>query len=183
MKTKHFKRARLTLVVGALFLAGSLSALPAAAEPHQERPADSMQGHQDWLKHKIDQTAERLEIKASQQNAWQAYAKSVAAIGTGIHAEPDDTADAATIAKFHAERAGQFAAKLKQIAEATAKLEAVLTAEQRKTFDQIVREAMHHGPGHHEHEEMMHGHDGMGHGEREHCEHHEGGEPPPAPGP
>lgn len=174
------------IVMASVMLVAGLSSSYVAAQPHPDRQQERAMNCQDWLKKQLDQTAQRLAIKASQQNAWQAYAATVEALGAGSDKEPGETADAATITRFHADRSSEFAGKLKKIADATAKLQSVLTADQRKTFDQIVRLAGHHEGSHHEHEEMMHGHEGMmGHGDHQHCAHHDENHseapPPPAP--
>ena len=188
MNPKHTHPSRFLagIVIGSVVLIAGLSASFAAAEPPSCHKQEWANHHQEWCKEKLDQTAERLEIKSSQQSAWQAYAKTVETLGAGSVKEPGETADAATIARFHADKAGAFAGKLKQIADATAKLQSIMTPEQRKTFDQIVRLAAPHGGSHHAPEEMMHGHEGaLGHGDHEHCEHHAGNQseaaPPPAP--
>ncbi len=184
-KSTHPSRPLAGIVIGSVVLVAGLSASFAATEPPACHKQEWANHHQEWCKEKLDQTAERLEIKSSQQSAWQAYAKTVETLRTDSVKEPGETADAATIARFHADKAGVFAGKLKQIADATAKLQSILTPEQRKTFDQIVRLAAHHGGGNHEHDEMMHGHEGaMGHGDHPHCEHHDENQseapPPPA---
>ena len=176
MNPKHTHPSRLMtgIVIASVMLVAGLSSSYVAAESHPYHPQERAMNCQNWLKEKLDQSAQRLELKASQQNAWQAYAATIQALGSGPNKEPGETADAATIARFNADRAGEFAGKLKKIAGATAKLQSVLTADQRKTFDQIVRLAGHHEGSHHEHEEMMHGHEGMmGHSDHEHCQHHD----------
>ena len=176
MNQKHIHPSRLMrgIVIASVMLVAGLSSSYVAAEAHPYLQQERAMNCQNWLKEKLDQSAQRLELKASQQNAWQAYAATVQALGSGPDNEPGKTADAATIARFHADRAGEFAGKLKKIAGATAKLQSVLTADQRKTFDQIVRLAGLHEGSLHEHEEMMPGREGMmGDGDREHCQHHD----------
>ena len=102
------------------------------------------------IQHRLDSAASRLEIKASQQSAWQAYAAAVQALGETDKlkpTQPDADADAAAIARERAERATAFAARLTAIADATARLQGVLSPEQKSTLNQITREAgHHHGP-------------------------------------
>lgn len=134
------------LAVGALALAATLSSAwaadaadgPAGARA-QPRPAWT-QHRQDWVRAKLDNDANRLEIKASQQAAWQEYAqaRTSLALRTVFKAMPD--ADAAAMAKMRADRAADSARKLAELADATAKLQVVLSAEQRQTLAQIARE-------------------------------------------
>ena len=56
---------------------------------------------------------------------------------------PDADADAAAIAHFRADRATVLAKELTAIAEATDKLQKVLTPDQRKIFNQVSRLSMH----------------------------------------
>ena len=60
--------------------------------------------------------------------------------------KPEGNADAASIVRFRADMVAARAKKLGQVADATVKLQAALTPEQRKTFDQIVRNAQHRRP-------------------------------------
>jgi hypothetical protein len=118
------------------------------------------------IKARLDKFASRLEIKASQMAAWDAFAKSVEALADRQAKQLDENADAAAVAHFRAERVMDMARKLSAIADATDKLEAVLNKNQRKILDE---ESMHfhhgfHKHGHHECET----HDKHEHGEEYH---------------
>lgn len=119
--------------------AGRPSTPPASAT----LPADMAQRHQAMVQRRLDDAAARLEIKASQQAAWQAYAATVKdlAESEGMPPRPDADADAATIARQRAERASAFARKLGAIADATAKLQGALTAEQKSVLTELTRNA------------------------------------------
>ena len=130
-----------TASLGALALAAN-TPKPAAA------PADTVQARKDWIQHRLDDVAARLEIKASQQAAWQAYAATVLALGDlgeGMRARPAADADAATIARERAEHLTVFARKLTDIADATARLQGVLSPEQRSVLTEVTRNAGMHG--------------------------------------
>ncbi len=139
------------LVMGGLLLSGI--AAPAKADT----PPQGRQG-QEWhfdpekmqamITARLDKLHERLEIKASQQGAWDAFAKSVEALPQGMASPPDKDADAATIAHFRAERTANIAKKLSAIADTTAKLQAVLTPSQREILNEQSRHFGHHGFGH-----------------------------------
>ncbi len=108
----------------------------------------------DRIQHRLEQLSQRLEIKASQQSVWEEYARSVSMLEDRNWKRPDKDADAAAIAHFRADRATVLAKELTVIAEATDKLQKVLTEDQRKIFNQVSRLSMHkarermrHGPG------------------------------------
>jgi LTXXQ motif family protein len=142
------------LLIGAL-LAGA--ALSASADRPPERyhrgmgtppSAEEMKAH---LQRHLDKMAGRLEIKASQQGAWAAYAQAIEALGPPGHEPPPPDADAATLTRRHADRAAAKAQRLAVVAEATANLSQALDPDQRKTLDQIVREhsmRLHRPHGH-----------------------------------
>jgi cell wall-associated NlpC family hydrolase len=159
--------ARLLAVaaLGASLTMFSASAAFAAPAAPAEARQDSAKQRQEWMKQRLDKLADRLEIKASQQSAWQAYVKTLESIGEHPARKPEMKTDAASIARRHAEMAAAMAQKLAQIADATANLQEVLSPDQRKTLDQVVAHAGHH-----------HGHF-FHHGERdEHREHGEHGD-------
>ena len=68
---------------------------------------------------------------------------------------PEGNADAASIVRFRADMVAARAKKLGQVADATVKLQAALTPEQRKTFDQIVRHS-HRRHNHHRRNQLTH---------------------------
>jgi hypothetical protein len=114
-----------------------------------DRGAARAQHRQEWVRAKLDRDANRLEIKASQQAAWQDYAKARMSLADRKFVRPAQDADVAAIVKMRADGATEFAHKLTVLADSTAKLEAVLSPEQRQTLGQMVRHG-HHRHGHHE---------------------------------
>jgi hypothetical protein len=131
--------------LGAVALAADNVPKPAPAAT--ARSADMAEKRKDMIQRRLDGAASRLEIKASQQSAWQTYAAAVQALGETDAAQPAAEADAASIARERAERATAFARKLTVIADATARLQGVLSPEQKSVLTQIARHAgPHHGP-------------------------------------
>jgi hypothetical protein len=118
----------------------------------------STQERQAWVKNHIDKEAARLEIKASQQSLWEAYAAAkldlIDSFGPGMKPSDTDDLDAATVAHKHAEHAAEIAQKLSKLADATDKLQAVLSEDQRKVLNQIVK---HPGFHHRDHPGQMSG--------------------------
>lgn len=180
MTPAHPSRKRATLralagaaisacLVATIGLVSSSAAEPAGAQAAADDAASARAPHeamlQRWSQHvqaHLDQLAERLEIKASQEPAWQKFAAAFRdnlsdhamfwhmADGQGGPGLAD--ADAATLARQQAERARDHAQKLAQLADATAGLQQVLSADQRQVFNEAARHfAREHG-----------GHGGMG---------------------
>ncbi len=116
------------------------------AAPTQDTPSvrmqERMQAHQQK---RLDRMADRLEIKASQQEAWGEYVKVRKELFADRPAPPAQDADAATLARQRAEGAARMAQKLATLADATARLQQVLTPAQAKTLAQMTR---HSGAGH-----------------------------------
>jgi len=104
---------------------------------------NSGQVHQKKLHHfilkRLDKLEHRLKIQTSQQDAWGKYAKSVEAMAERKIEMPERNADAASISRFRADKALEFANGLAKVAEATAQLQSVLTEEQRATLNQAAR--------------------------------------------
>ncbi len=111
----------------------------------QQWEQQRQQQRQEWVRAKLDKDEARLEIKASQQGAWDEYANARKALAEHAPGKLPKDADAATITKHHAERATEMARKLTTLAAATAKLQAVLSPDQRKILDHIARHHHHHG--------------------------------------
>jgi hypothetical protein len=157
---RNFSFRLLNSVALGLF-ALSLSAAPVlavAAAPGESKDvkADWALQRQEWLKLAIDRMADRLEIKASQQNAWQAYTKVLETAMQHPAKPAESKSDAASITRMHADMAAARAQKLAQIADATAKFQEVLGPDQRKTFDQMVAHFVNR------HMHRFHGGDGAG---------------------
>src|SRR5262245_34231142 len=100
---------------------------------------------------RLDRLAARLEIKASQQDAWAQYRKTVESMMPDRPQRPAREADAATLLRFRAEMSQNRAKNLFTLADATAKLQQVLDTDQRKVLDEITRnfgrQGRHRGPG------------------------------------
>jgi len=159
--------------ISMLSLSTSMSSAAAnAPTAPSEVKQDWAKERQERLKHFTDRLADRLEIKASQQNAFQGFVKTLGAANEHPAKIPDIKTDAASIARWHADMAAAHAQKLAQIADATAKLQEVLSLEQRKTLDQIAahfggrRGHRFHGGEREERGDQEHGHWGR-HGQGE----------------
>lgn len=125
------KLFRSILTVSLLGLALANGARAEGPEPMHQR-----------IKARLEKLADRLEIRPSQQAAWEAYENSVESLGERRMKKPGMDADAAAIAKFRAERMEAFARKLEGVADSTAKLESVLDQNQRKILDRMTRRSM-----------------------------------------
>jgi len=91
------------------------------------------------MKQRLDRMASRLEIKASQQDAWGAYRKARESIFGTPPQFPAADADAATLTRFRADMAKRRADHMAVMADATSKLQAVLEPNQRKVLDEMSR--------------------------------------------
>lgn len=137
------RRIVVTAALGLVALA-SLTALPTLSQPATgEAPADRQAAREQHINARIqarlNRMAERLQIDASQQAAWAAYAQTVESLFTGGWSKPPADADAAALLRLRAERASAHAQKLTQLASATETLQQALTPEQRQTLDQMMR--------------------------------------------
>ncbi|MBK6632477.1 MAG: Spy/CpxP family protein refolding chaperone [Betaproteobacteria bacterium] len=159
----------------ALFAAGLAiaAAMPASAAPGpgpgmREMTPEMQERMQSRMQARLDKMAERLEIKASQQDAWQAYAKVHKEMFDARPTPPAKDADAATLARHRADMAAKMAQKLTVLADATAKLQSALTPEQAKTLADMTRHPMggrhgkHGGRGEQGSRGQMGGMGGMG---------------------
>ena len=143
-----------TLVAAGLAVAAAIPAASAAPGPGGmgmcEMTPEMQQRMQSRLQAHLDKMAQRLEIKASQQDAWQAYAKVLKEqFDPAAMKSPPKDADAAAIARHRADTAELMAKKLAVVADVTAKLQSTLTPEQAKTLADITRHPMgeHRGGG------------------------------------
>lgn len=103
---------------------------------------------QSGMKQRLDRMAARLEIKASQQDAWSAYRQARESMIASMPQFPAKDADAATITRFRADMAKRRADHMTVMADATAKLQAVLEPDQRKVLDEMARRGGGRGQGH-----------------------------------
>ncbi len=132
------KYAKLVLAVSAAWLMASTAY--AGDQPMKWR---------EGLKARLERLENRLEIKPSQQAAWGDFQESVERLPLRKIERPGKDADAAAIARFRAERAKVMAERFSKIAETTAKLESVLTEDQRKIFDEASRKSLERMRRHH----------------------------------
>lgn len=155
-----------TVVTGSILAATFHSIAMASPAEHYDRQQmiqEKMQEHmQEHMKARLDKLAERLEIKSSQQAVWEEFSKSVETLADRNGKKPGDDADAATISRYRADRAAEFASKLSRIADATAKLQAALSADQRKILDQTAHRFLRHEHG------AGSAHHGMDRGQNDH---------------
>jgi len=151
-----------TIVSGAILITTFHSiAMATTAEnyDHKQMNQEKMHGH---MKARLNKLAERLEIKASQQAAWEEFAKSVEVLADRNTKKPNDDADAATISRYRAERATEFAKIFTRIADATAKLQTALSEDQRKILNQTAHRLLRYDHG------VNHTHHGMNREGNEH---------------
>jgi periplasmic protein CpxP/Spy len=124
----------------------ALSAPVLSQPPHAHDPA----ARQQHVQSRLDRMAQQLQITPAQQDAWNAYANTVKSAWASRSARPAPDADAATLLRARAQRTAAQAQRLTQLADATAELQPALSAEQRKTLDDMVRRHgrhRHHGHG------------------------------------
>ncbi|BAP90072.1 putative uncharacterized protein [Burkholderiales bacterium GJ-E10] len=155
----------ITFATGFALSAVAVAAPPAAAAAGPTTMAAAFSRHVQWH---LDNLADRLEIQASQEPAWQTFEAALRNVMT-FHWKmmaspmPGPDTNAATIARLRADRAAEQARNLDRLAKATAGLRQVLTTNQREVLDEVAsRYAGHHfghcfGP-------MMRGRGGMGMG-------------------
>jgi hypothetical protein len=129
--------------------AADASSAPVAKMAPAERKAEMEKHRQEMFKHMSDRMADRLEIKPSQQAAFQAYTTALQTAMTPPANHPEYKSDAAGIARMNADLAAEHAKRLAAVADATAKFQEALSPEQRKTFDQMAAAFMHHHHGMH----------------------------------
>jgi hypothetical protein len=149
-------RSPISKAVAAAVLGISLiaAAAPAATQPfaqgghgpgtHHAKMSEAdraqMREHmQARVAKRLDRLGARLEIKASQQEAWASYRKSVESVIQDRPQRPARDSDAATLLRVRADMAQRRAQHLATLAEATAKFQQALDPVQRKVLDEVVR--------------------------------------------
>ena len=149
-------RAVTTALLGTVLVASAVPALSQSAGegarghgPHagQMSEADRAQMREKMqarMNERFERMAKRLDIKPSQQDAWNTY-RQARTPAFGKPQRPGKDADAATVARLRAEMAQQRAQHLAIVAEATANLQQVLDDDQRKTLAEMARRG---GRGH-----------------------------------
>ncbi len=143
MHTKQSKLILTAIALGTFLLTDVNSVVVASPGEHCDSKQMSSESIHERINSRLSNLAERLEIKSSQQATWEEYAKSVEALAQQSSKRPNDNADAATLSHYRADRADDFAKKLNVIADATAKLQKVLTEDQRKIFNQVSQHFFH----------------------------------------
>jgi len=144
------------------FLAASLIGALAPLPSRAAQPPASMTQAQDEMAQRLtkhlqahlDQLAGRLEIKASQEPAWQTFSGALRDVMSARLADRERTAgadaDAASLARLHAERAAEQAQRLARLADATAKLQQGLSPDQRLVLNEVAQrfaqQRFEHGP-------------------------------------
>ena len=93
-----------------------------------------------WVKNQMAKEAAWLEIKASQEGAWEAFAAANLELSNtfGDRKPLPPDVDAASAIRQHAQHAAAFAQSLAKLADATEKLQSILNEDQRKVLDRIV---------------------------------------------
>src|SRR5258706_12101914 len=162
---------RLAAIVSTVLLA-ALPLYSGAQQDHSSSVAHATPMHehtQERMQKHLDHLAARLEIRASQQEAWSAFATAVRGLVPATLPErPPDDLDAAGRARLAADRAAERSRKLALLADATAKLQQTLDAPQKQVLNEVARNFGHHWRGHagmhadtdpgHCHESMHEGH-------------------------
>ncbi|MEZ5618438.1 MAG: Spy/CpxP family protein refolding chaperone [Rhodocyclaceae bacterium] len=151
MKLTTRSKLATALFAGGLALAVAVPVATASpGKGPREMTPEMQERMQSRMQARLDKMAERLEIKASQQDAWQAYAKVHKDMFDARPTPPAKDADAATLARHRADMAAKMATKLATLSDATAKLQGALTPEQAKTLADMTRHPMggrHGGKG------------------------------------
>lgn len=148
-----------TVAIGAVLLATFHSVAIANPDGHCDTMQMSAERVHESMKGRMGKLAGRLEIKPAQQTAWDEFSRSVETLAEWHAKEPGVETDAATILHYSAARMSEYARKLTIVADASAKLEVVLTDEQKKTFNQASRRFLHDHHGWHHFHEQSHGND------------------------
>jgi hypothetical protein len=166
--------ASVALALSAGWIAGAAAQSPAPADHAAMHQQHRMEHMKMKMKERTAKMAARLEIKASQQGAWGEFVQARESMWANPPVRPPRDADAATIARARAGFAADMARKLAVVSDATAKLQAVLTPDQRKVFDEMARRGghrRHHGGRDERGERGGHGesgHRGPGQGPEQH---------------
>ena len=125
-----------TMVIGMVLVTAFHSVAMASPGGHCEHEQMSPEKMHQFMKSRLDKLEGRLEIKSSQLASWDEFAKSVESLSERHVKEPSPDADASTVSRYRAERAAEMAKNLATIADTTAKLQAVLTEDQKKILNQ-----------------------------------------------
>ncbi|MGA8146950.1 MAG: Spy/CpxP family protein refolding chaperone [Gallionellaceae bacterium] len=175
METKTAKLIYLipTLVLGGILMAALHTVAIASPVEHDWHMGTGSEQKSELIKMRLQRMEDRLEIKASQQTAWEEYANAVAALAEHPVKKPEGKEDAATLSHYSADRVAEFAKKLSRVADATDKLQSVLNEDQRKVLDKIVQNRIHEWK--HDGQHCDHKHEKDGHGGMDRKMHHDDG--------
>ncbi len=132
-----------TIFIGMVLMAAFHSVAMASSDGHCGHEQMSPEKMHEFMKSRLDKLSGRLEIKSSQLAIWEEFSKSVELLSERHVKEPSHDADAATVSRYRAERAAEMAKNLATIADATAKLQSVLTDDQKKIFNQASHRFLH----------------------------------------
>lgn len=111
---------------------------PRAEQMTEADRAQKRERMQQRMNQRLDHMAQRLDIKASQQGVWDEYRRTITSIFAQERPQrPGRDADAATVIRFRADMTLRRAQHLATVADATAKLQQALDADQRKTLDEF----------------------------------------------
>jgi len=195
IRTLLLRGAAAAALAGACMQAGMAADAPMPMPPpdgmhHMER------NHEEAMKAGLAHMADRLEIKASQEGAWQKFSAAFVDMMKTVSSEPmaaSPEADAASIVRARAQAAATRAQAVSRLADATTELQQVLNADQRHVLNEMARhfERMRMdsmGPGAWYRMHRMHAHEedscegdgpgdmhhGMHHGDGYHGEEHHG---------
>jgi len=144
--TTKFSRS-VTTVISIALLPLFFASVPALAQDHWQHGEHSTRGEghsgQAWAKLRIEKEASILEIKPSQQAAWEEYAafklEFASSFPERVHStHAMDSQDASGLLRQRAEHLAEAAKNLNKLADATEKLQAVLSPEQRTVLKRLV---------------------------------------------
>lgn len=157
-----------TMVIGMVMVTAFHSVAMASPGGHCDHEQMSSGKMPEFMKSRLEKLAARLEIKSSQLASWDEFAKSVESLSQRHVKEPDHDADAATVSRYRADRAAELAKNLASIADSTAKLQAVLTGDQKKILNQVSHRYLHGRYGwNHQNRDWRYGDDEHGWGHRD----------------
>lgn len=113
----------------------------------QEQQQDYQQYRTERIQARLNYMARQLNITSAQQSAWDSYAKAMTNMANQRWDQnyPGPDASQAAVLKYRSDRAAAHSKTLNELSQATAKLEAVLTAEQKQQFNYIDAYGYGHG--------------------------------------
>ncbi len=152
----HAIASRLSIALLPLFLVS----MPVHAEGHWRHGEHADCGKSDngqaWMKLHMEKEAFILEIKPSQEAAWEEYAAVKLEIASSFaekahDMQPRENLDPAGLLRKRADHMVEAAKSLTRLADATEKLQAVLSAEQQTVLKRLVAHHDFHQHARHAH--------------------------------